>query len=108
MAEPKDPPIPIRIPADLLASIDQVAGLTKLSKQDVMRLCMRIGLVDLKAAEHDFPGIVKRIADDKGVSFEAFAKAEEAKSAAPRRKPIETYKLPRSRFPGAGLNEEAR
>jgi len=74
MAEPKDPPIPIRIPFDLLKSIDEVSTLTGLSKQDVMRLCMRIGLVDLKAAEHDLPGIVKQIADDKGVSFQAFAK----------------------------------
>lgn len=72
-------PTPIAIPNDLAAQIEEVSTLTGLSKQDVMRLCMRIGIVDLKAADHDFPGIVKRIADDKGVSFQAFAKAEESK-----------------------------
>jgi hypothetical protein len=66
-------PIPIALPTDLLAQIDQAQQLTGLSKADVMRLCMRIGLVDLRAAEHDFPGIVKRIADDKGISFQSFA-----------------------------------
>lgn len=70
-------PIPIALPTDLLAQIDQAHQLTGLSKADIMRLCMRIGLVDLRAAEHDFPGIVKRIADDKGVSFQAFADAKQ-------------------------------
>ena len=74
MSAPKDPPIPLRIPPELLTEIDAVSTSTGLSKQDIMRLCMRIGLVDLCAAEHDFPGIVKKIADDKGVSFQQYAK----------------------------------
>lgn len=51
-------------------------ALTGMSKADIMRLCMRIGLVDLRAAEHDIPGIVKRIADDAGVSFTRFAASQ--------------------------------
>jgi len=65
MAEPKDPPIPLRIPPELLQQIESVAALTGLSKQDVMRLCMRIGLVDLKAAarnsSRDLPSVTKQI-----------------------------------------------
>jgi predicted DNA binding CopG/RHH family protein len=95
MAEPKDPPIPLRIPPELLQQIESVAALTGLSKQDVMRLCMRIGLVDLKAAEHDLPGIVKRIADDKGVSFQAFADAKQAKHEKPLSRQDVSYIAPR-------------
>ena len=77
----KDPHIPLRIPPALLKEIENVAEYTNLSKQDVMRLGMRIGLVDLAAAEHDLPGIVQRIADDKGVSFQSYAKAVAARDA---------------------------
>jgi hypothetical protein len=66
---------PVRLPVELDQQIQQAADLTGISKQDLMRLALRIGLVDLHAAEHDLPGIVKRIADDKGVSFQAFADA---------------------------------
>jgi len=68
----KTKPIPIALPLDLLQQVDEVQHLTGMSKADIMRLCMRIGLVDLRAAEHDIPGIVKQIADDKGVSFTHF------------------------------------
>jgi hypothetical protein len=69
----KTKPIPIALPHDLLQQVDEVQALTGMSKADIMRLCMRIGLIDLKSAEHDLPGIVKRIADDAGVSFSSFA-----------------------------------
>lgn len=69
----KTKPIPIALPADLLQQVDDVQHLTGMSKADIMRLCMRIGLIDLRAAEHDLPGIVKDIADDKGVSFQHWA-----------------------------------
>ncbi len=82
-------PTPIALPNDLNEQIEAVAKLTGLSKQDVMRLCMRIGLVDLKAAENDLPGIVKRIADDKGVSFQAFADAKQAQNEAELEKPLQ-------------------
>lgn len=73
MATDKTVSFPVRLPSELDAEIQKAADLTGISKQDLMRLCLRIGLVDLRAAEHDLPGIVKKIADDKGVSFEAFA-----------------------------------
>ena len=74
MSTEKTVSFPVRIPVELEEQIEAVHKKTGLSKQDIMRLCMRIGLVDLAAAEHDLPGIVKRIADDKGISFQAFAK----------------------------------
>jgi hypothetical protein len=83
MKKPDEKIIPLRIEPDLAKAIDDAALLTSLFKQDIMRLCMRIGLVDLRAAEHDLPGIVKRIADDKGVSFQAYAKAQTAQPEGP-------------------------
>jgi|GEM_PF-2742273 len=74
----KTKPIPIALPHDLLQQVDEVQQLTGMSKADIMRLCMRIGLVDLRAAEHDLPGIVKRIADDAGVSFTRYAHHQSA------------------------------
>lgn len=81
MKKPDEKIIPVRIEADLDQKIQEASELTKLSKQDIMRLCMRIGLVDLKAAEHDLPGIVKKIADDKGVSFQQFAKSQSTRKS---------------------------
>jgi len=65
MATDKTVSFPIRLPAELDQLLTQISQDTELSKQDIIRLCIRIGLVDLKAAEKDLPGIVKRIADDK-------------------------------------------
>lgn len=78
----KTKPIPIALPHDLLEQVDQVQHLTGMSKADIMRLCMRIGLVDLRAAEHDLPGIVKRIADDAGLSFQQWSKEKSEQNEA--------------------------
>jgi hypothetical protein len=112
-------PIPIALPSDLLEEIDKAHKLTGLSKADIMRLAMRIGLVDLRAAEHDLPRIVKKIADDKGVSFQAFADAKQEQATDPalntaeqtqRRTPV-TYEAPPRRGlkppPRPELNEKA-
>lgn len=81
----KTKPIPIALPHDLLEQVDQVQHLTGMSKADIMRLCMRIGLVDLRAAEHDLPGIVKRIADDKGVSFQQWSQQVSSDQTQPKK-----------------------
>lgn len=73
MKKPDEKIIPIRIEADLNDKIQKAAELTGLSKQDIMRLCMRIGLIDLETAENDVPGVVKKIADAKLASFQSFA-----------------------------------
>lgn len=41
--------VPVRVPADLNEQIDEAARVTKLSKQDVMRLSMERGLKILVA-----------------------------------------------------------
>lgn len=78
MATDKTVSFPVRIPKELDLELQTASDLTSISKQDLMRLCLRIGLIDLKAAEHDLPGTVKRIADDAGVSFTRFAKHQSA------------------------------
>lgn len=69
----KSKPTPIRIPSDLEAEIKAASELTGLPDQEVMRLAMRIGLVDLRAAKH-IAGIIQEVATDKGVSFLSWAK----------------------------------
>lgn len=77
MATDKTVSFPVRLPSELDKLLSDLSNETEMSKQDIIRLCIRIGLVDLRAAKHDLPGIVKRIADDKGVSFQAFADAKQ-------------------------------
>jgi hypothetical protein len=96
MATDKTVSFPIRLPAELDQLLTQISQDTELSKQDIIRLCIRIGLVDLKAAEKDLPGIVKRIADDKGVSFQAFADAKQAEHEKPLQRQDVSYIAPRS------------
>lgn len=73
MATDKTVSYPVRIPKELDLDLQSASDLTSISKQDLIRLCLRIGLIDLQAAEHNLHGIVKRIADDKGVSFTRYA-----------------------------------
>jgi uncharacterized membrane protein len=76
MANKKEAPIPIRLPSDLLAEIERVSAITDISKQDIMRLAMRIGLADMDAIEHDAAKLIQQAAEDKGTSFSAWAKAQ--------------------------------
>jgi hypothetical protein len=69
-------PIPVAIPNDLLAEIERVSAITDISKQDIMRLAMRIGLADMDAIEHDAAKLIQQAAEDKGTSFSAWAKAQ--------------------------------
>lgn len=62
MANKKEAPIPIRLPADLLAEIERVSAITDISKQDIMRLAMRIGLSDMDAIEHDAAKLIQQAA----------------------------------------------
>ncbi len=51
-------PTPIAIPNDLAEKIEKVAALVHLSKQDVMKLAMRIGLEDLKRCNYDIAAAI--------------------------------------------------
>lgn len=68
-------PTPIRLPSDLLSEVEAATQFTGLSQQEVMRLAMRIGLVDLRAAK-DIAAVIQEAATDKGASFLAYAKAK--------------------------------
>lgn len=70
-------PTPIRLPSDLLSEVEAATQFTGLSQQDVMRLAMRIGLVDLRAAK-DIASVIQETATDKGTSFLAWAKQKQA------------------------------
>lgn len=66
---------PIRMPAELMEEIEAATEMTGLSQQDVMRLAMRIGLVDLRAA-NNIASIVQEAATDKGTSFLSWARQQ--------------------------------
>jgi hypothetical protein len=51
-------PTPIAIPNDLAEKVQIAAELTHLSKQDIMKLAMRIGLEDLRRCNYDIAGAV--------------------------------------------------
>lgn len=80
-------PTPIALPNDLIAEIAEAAEFTKMTKQDVMRLAMRIGLVDLRASQ-EIAGILQQLATDKGQSFLAWAREKQtAETAAAQKSP---------------------
>ncbi|MBK8037713.1 MAG: hypothetical protein IPK22_11345 [Verrucomicrobiaceae bacterium] len=68
-------PTPIRLPSDLLSEVEAATLFTGLSQQEVMRLAMRIGLVDLRAAK-DIAAVIQEAATDKGASFLAYARQQ--------------------------------
>jgi hypothetical protein len=70
-------PIPIALPNELLDLVDHMAAELKMTKQDTMRLAMRIGLIDLRAAK-DIASVIQQVATDKGESFLAWAKLQQA------------------------------
>jgi hypothetical protein len=51
-------PTPIAIPNELHEMIEKASQLAGLSKQDTMRLAMRIGLADLKRCNYDIAGAI--------------------------------------------------
>ncbi len=67
---------PIALPNDLIEEVRAAAQFTGMSQQDVMRLAMRIGLVDLRASKH-IAGILQQVATDKGQSFLAWARDQQ-------------------------------
>lgn len=51
-------PTPIAIPNELHEMIEKASKLAGLSKQDTMRLAMRIGLADLERCNYDLAGAI--------------------------------------------------
>jgi len=75
--KPDEKIIPLRIGADLHADILTAAEETRFSSRDVMRLAIRIGLLDLATAGYDLPALVMRSAEELGRSFAAFHHAQQ-------------------------------
>lgn len=65
---------PIRLPASVRDELKALAEECEVSDQDIMRLALRIGLIDLRSTGNDLPNLVKESADELGLSFAAFAK----------------------------------
>ena len=55
---PGGKPIPILLPELLLQHLDDVAETMDMSRANVMRLCMKIGLEQLHRVNYDLAGLV--------------------------------------------------
>ncbi len=74
---------PIRIPADLKSQISTLAADLGISEQDVMRLCLRIGLTDIQSVNKEHAALVREAAEDMGKAFSDWA-AHESGSSKPK------------------------
>ncbi len=83
MSEKNSRSFPIRVSEELYAELEEVRKLTGYSQQDLARLALRIGLVDLRAAK-DIAKVIQEAATDKGASFLAYAKGKIESSFTPQ------------------------
>lgn len=51
-------PVPLAIPNELLARVEDVAHRMHRSKQDIMRMAMEVGLEDLKRINYDITAAI--------------------------------------------------
>ena len=58
MKPKKNTPASLRMPDDLLAKVEKAMLMTGLSQAEILRLCLAIGLEDLRRAEYDIPSAV--------------------------------------------------
>lgn len=65
-------PIPIALPNELLGEIDAIADNLNLTRAELMRLSMRIGLVEIGSIAEPIAKIVAREASKLGISFTHF------------------------------------
>jgi metal-responsive CopG/Arc/MetJ family transcriptional regulator len=73
--KPDAMPVPINMPRALLDKIEEAAALTGLSRQDVIRLAVRIGLEDLRRCNFDIAGAIvdKAKGEASNVTYAKFA-----------------------------------
>jgi hypothetical protein len=55
---PAGKPIPLALPEAFLQHLDDVAEQMDMSRANVMRLCMKIGLEQLRRVNYDLAGLV--------------------------------------------------
>lgn len=65
MPAKKSASFPIRMPAELESQLEHAVALTGLSKQDVIRLCIRIGLEDLRRCNFDLARAIVEVPASK-------------------------------------------
>lgn len=83
MSTPNTVSFPVRMPAELKAQISSLSIALGISEQDIMRLCLRIGLTDIESIKKDHSTLVKEAADECGSSFASWAKNKSAAAAKP-------------------------
>lgn len=99
MSEKNSRSFPIRVSEELYAELEEVRKLTGYSQQDLARLALRIGLVDLRASK-DIAQVIQEAATDKGASFLAYARqqlfrldaAKDESAPVPPRQEITNYR----------------
>lgn len=69
MAPPKQVNAPIRLTPEMQAKISDAARLTGLSQADVMRLCLAIGLEDLRKVGWDIARAISDAAESSGIKL---------------------------------------
>jgi len=78
MSSPKQVSAPIRMSPALLAKVTEASRLTGMSQADVLRLCLAIGLEDLKKVKFDLAKLVSDVASSQGVEKLPILKVAEA------------------------------
>lgn len=69
MEEPKKVSAPIRMDAELLEKVKMAGKKTGLAQADVMRLCLAIGLEDLKRVDYDLAKVIAEAASHQRESI---------------------------------------
>lgn len=65
MEEPKKVSAPIRMDPELLEKVKMASKKTGLAQADVMRLCLAIGLEDLKRVDYDLAKVIAEAANQQ-------------------------------------------
>ena len=91
-------PIPLALPNELLDEIDFIAKKLNLTRAELMRLSMRIGLVEIGSIAEPIAQLVAREASKLGISFSDFVKQKlptlEKNNACADNAPLKSPSLP--------------
>ena len=74
-------PIPIALPNELLGEIDQVAEKLNLTRSELMRLSMRIGLAEIGAVAESLTKTVARETERLGITFADWVRETQQQTA---------------------------
>jgi len=77
-------PIPIALPNELLTAIDQVAEKLNLTRSELMRLSMRIGLAEIGTVAEPIAKTVARDTERLGITFADWVQSTHQQTATKR------------------------